>query len=219
MARKPRPANASPSKRAKAAPKSARAATPDSIIDAALDEAAAVGWRGLTLANVAARGGLNLGEVLLLVPTKACLLARFLDRIDGLMLAPVTLPDSRDKSRDRLFEIIMRRFDALNRHRAGARAFIAGTARDPLALATAGLRLKRTLAAMLAAADVAADGLMGCLLVEGLQAVYLATLRAWMNDDTADMAKTMAALDRALSQAERLCRFLPFRRPATASPA
>jgi AcrR family transcriptional regulator len=213
MARKPRSATG----RSKTAPKTARAATPDSIIDAALDEAAAVGWRGLTMAGVAARGGLNLGDVLLFAPTKVCLLARFLERIDGVMLAPVTSPDSRDKSRDRLFEIIMRRFDALNRHRAGARAFIAGTARDPLALATAGLRLKRTLAAMLAAADVPADGLMGCLLVEGLQAVYLATLRAWMRDDTSDMAKTMAALDRALSQAERLSRFLPMRRGAASS--
>jgi hypothetical protein len=30
-----------------------------------------------------------------------------------------------------------------------------------------------------------------------------------MRDDTEDMAKTMAAVDRALTQAERLSRFLP----------
>ncbi|TAL02681.1 MAG: hypothetical protein EPO08_06330 [Rhodospirillaceae bacterium] len=216
MPRKPRTAKTTPT--ASPGPK-ARPGALDRVIDAALDEAAALGWRALTLAGVAARAGLEFGDVLVLTPTKHCLLARYLDRIDQQTLGPVRMPDPRDKPRDRLFEIIMRRFDVLNRHRAGSRAVIVGVARDPVAMALAGLRLRRALAAMLAASDIPADGLVGCLRIQGLKGVCLVTLRAWMNDDSSDMAKTMAALDRALGQAERLARFLPAGRRRAAEAA
>ena len=39
--------------------------------------------------------------------------------------------------------------------------------------------------------------------------IFLSAARAWMKDDSADLADTMAAVDRALSQAERLMKFLP----------
>jgi AcrR family transcriptional regulator len=181
----------------------------DRIVDAALDEAAETGWRELTLAGVADRAGMDLGALLLLAPTKFRLLSAFLDRIDRATLGGVKSPDARDKVRDRLFEIIMRRFDALNAHREGAKAMISGLLYDPLMAVCIGMRFRRSVAAMLAGAGVRADGLIGRLRVKGLAAVSLAGLRAWMRDDTEDMAKTMAAVDRALAQAERLSRLLP----------
>jgi len=205
MARKPRSAKTTRKSVSTAAP---TAVSADDILDAALDEAAAVGWRTMSLASVAQRAGADLGAVLLKTPTKYSLLAGFLDRVDELTFASVRAPDPQDSARDRLFEIIMRRFDAFNTHREGARAFISGAARDPVALACVGLRAHRTMAAILAAADIPADGLMGCLRVQGLKAVFLAALRAWMTDDTDDLSKTMAALDRGLAQAERAERFL-----------
>ena len=43
-----------------------------------------------------------------------------------------------------------------------------------------------------------------------LALVYLNALRVWLADDTEDMAKTMAALDRGLRQAEMLIRLCGF---------
>ena len=52
-------------------------------------------------------------------------------------------------------------------------------------------------------------GLKGArLLGLGLAGVWLATIRAWARDDSADMAATMAALDNALDRAERIARSL-----------
>jgi AcrR family transcriptional regulator len=207
MARAKSASRKAASRKAKAASSSG---TPiDRVVDAALDEAAETGWRGLTLGGVADRAGLDLGELLLLTPTKFRLLSAFLDRIDRATLDGVKSPDTRDKVRDRLFDIIMRRFDALNAHREGAKAMISGLLYDPPMAVCVGMRFRRSMAAMLAAAGVRADGLIGRLRVKGLAAVCLAGLRAWMRDDTEDMAKTMAAVDRALAQAERLSRFLP----------
>jgi len=215
MPRKPRSAKAARSPRAaKASPDRL-----DRIVDAALDEAAAVGWRDMTLASIAARAGLELGDVLVLTPTKHCLLLRYLDRLDHMTFASARMPDPQDKARDRLFGVIMGRFDALNRHRAGTRAVIVGVARDPVALGLAGLRFRRTVSALLSAADISTDGLVGFLRIEGLQAICLLALCAWMSDDSADMSKTMAALDRALARAESLMRFLPLGRRRAAEAA
>ena len=180
----------------------------DRVLDAALAEAAAVGWRATTLSAIAARAKLPLGAVLVMAPTKAYLLARFIDRLDRLTLAPVVAPDTAEPPRDRLFEVLMRRFDALNRNRDGARALIAGVARDPAAIAMSLARIDRSLSAVLTAAGVSSEGLVGFARIKGLKAVYLAALRAWMRDDTGDMSKTMAVLDRALGYAERAARLL-----------
>ena len=51
-----------------------------------------------------------------------------------------------------------------------------------------------------------APGLDGLLRAHGLAGVWLATLRAWTRDGSADLGPTMAALDRALDQAERIAR-------------
>jgi hypothetical protein len=51
-----------------------------------------------------------------------------------------------------------------------------------------------------------------------LNALWLNALRTWMRDDSDDMAKTMATLDRGLGRAERLSRFLPGRRSMDEAP-
>jgi len=45
--------------------------------------------------------------------------------------------------------------------------------------------------------------LRGRLRVKGLSALYLSTLRVWFRDDSDDLSKTMAALDRGLSRIDR----------------
>ena len=184
----------------------------DRIIDAGLAEAAAVGWGTLRLEGVAERAGLPLRVVLGEVPTRAHLLLRHLDRVDARVLQGLTATDPADSARDRVFDVMMRRFDVLNRDRDGVKAMIAGVMRDPGTAALALCRLQRSLAVMLAAAGVSADGPVGFIRAQGLGVVGACGLRAWLKDDTADMSKTMAAVDRALARAERFAGLMTFRR-------
>jgi hypothetical protein len=176
-----------------------------------LDEAAVIGWRNATMDAIASRANVRLGEALLVVPTKAHMVLHLMDRVDTQTLSTVTRVEGDDTSRDRLFEIMMRRFDALSRHREGFKSIIKATARDPAEAPLALCHLRRSLGAMLAAAGISADGLKGLIRIKGLGVVGAYALRAWMRDDSADLAKTMAALDRALFQAERMAKFSPFR--------
>ncbi len=205
-------AAAKASAKRKQSTKQATGSVLDRIIDAGLDEAALSGWRNTTMDAIASRAGVDLGETLMLVPTKAHFALRLLDRADALTMLDVKEVDGDDTPRDRLFEIMMRRFDVLNAHREGYRAVIAGTMRDPSAAPLALCRLRRSLSMILAAAGISPDGLIGLLRIKGLAAVGAYTLRAWVKDDSVDLAKTMAALDRALAQAERLAGFSLHRR-------
>jgi len=53
---------------------------------------------------------------------------------------------------------------------------------------------------MMEAAHIDTHGARGAARIVGLTGAYLYALKAWMGDDSADLSKTMAALDRALTQ-------------------
>ena len=56
----------------------------------------------------------------------------------------------------------------------------------------------------LEAAGLEAEGLIGLARVRVLGLLYLSVLRAWLKDETEDMAATMKALDGRLAQVEQL---------------
>jgi len=171
-------------------------------IDAALSLAAEKGWRDLALADIAAGAGLSLAELYAQYPSKQAILAAYSRGIDMAVLADTGKPEG--PAKDRLFDVLMRRLDKLDPHKAGLQRIAEDTARDPLAMVCGLARLDRSMAAMLEAAGISAAGLPGLLRTKGLAAVYLHGLRAWLRDESPDKAKTMAALDRALGRADRL---------------
>jgi len=175
------------------------------LIDAALDLAADVGWQGVTLHGVAARAGVGLGDLYRHFPCKTAILTGLMRQADAAVLGEdaETAAIADETPRDRLVDVMMRRFDALAPYRAGLKRVIADLRRDPataLALAPA---LDRSMGWMLEAADIPASGLRGALRIKGLEAIHLRVMRVWLDDDTADLARTMAALDSRLRRAER----------------
>jgi hypothetical protein len=86
----------------------------------------------------------------------------------------------------------------------------------PNAFAALLCQLRRSLSLTLEAAGISASGLKGALRLKGLLAVYVAGLRAFANDESDDLAKTMAEIDKRLGQAERVSEFLNRRRPQAA---
>ena len=166
------------------------------------------GWQGLTLRGVAAAAGVSVAELRRRCPTPLDLLALHNRVVDQAVVAG-TVPGQGGAARDRIFDVLMRRVDAMQPHRAGILRFLRDLPRDPL-LALVPLRaLPRSMARMLEAAEVPAGmGPLGLLRVKGMAAVWLATERAWTRDESADLGATMAALDRALDRAEQVARSL-----------
>jgi len=175
--------------------------------DTALELAASLGWRDLSLAQVAEKSGLGLGDLLQIYPSKSSIIRGFMGRIDAAMLQSLSPDDAGEIARDRLFDLIMSRFDALLPYRQGLIAIAKAEARDPLGGLCHLIRFRRSLVLMLEAAGLSASGLMGQLRLKGIALVYANAIRVWINDDSTDMATTMAALDQGLARAEKLARY------------
>src|SRR3979411_245145 len=128
--------------------------------------------------------------------SKAAVLCGFFRRIDETVLAiPLdSAPDERP--RDRVFDLLMRRFDALTPHRPPPPAPVGGLSRDlpadPLAALAAGAGLLRSMRWMLEAAGIPGEGLAGIVAVKLTAAAYMATMRTWLRDESPDLAPTMA---------------------------
>lgn len=176
---------------------------PSRLIDAALALAAERGWRDVTLRDIGAAAGVGLAEAHAVFPSRQAVLNAFARRIDAEVLAGEEPGATEGGARDRLFDVLMRRFDALAPYRTGLANILADQARDPLAVACGLCLLRRSMACMLEAADLSAAGLRGALRIKGLSAAYLAALRVWLRDESEDHAATMAALDRSLGRLDR----------------
>ncbi|HUN49546.1 MAG TPA: TetR family transcriptional regulator [Candidatus Sulfotelmatobacter sp.] len=185
---------------------------PRDPIDAALELAAQQGWRHTSLAEIAAAAQVPIGELYQQYPSKLAILAGFVRRIDLALLNAAAGERGDEAPRDRLFDVIMRRLDLLQPHRQALAAIL----RDPAAVCGLAHPGRRSLRWMLAAAGIESEGPFGRLRAAGLAVIYADTLRVWLGDESKDLARTMAALDRRLRQAESLIRLLPGRRRAAA---
>lgn len=176
------------------------------LIEAALALAARQGWRRTSLAEIADEAGLKLHEAYALHRSKASMLRAFVRRIDAAVLAGASASEA--SPRERLFDTLMRRFDALKPHKDGVRAILRDSVGDPAALLGLPV-LRRSMTWMLEASGISSAGCRGHLIGDATVALYLAVLRVFLADDSPDLGRTMAALDRALRRAESLCRFVP----------
>ena len=102
--------------------------------------------------------------------------------------------------RDRLFDLLMRRFDALKPHRGAIAALWRELPRDPLAGAPLAPALARSMAWMLEAAGAPPRRPFGPVRVKLLAGIHLSVMRVWLQDDSEDLGRTMASLDRALKR-------------------
>jgi AcrR family transcriptional regulator len=178
----------------------------DRIIDAALARVAADGWRRLSLAAIAAETGLPILRVYRAFGSKQAILCRFFGRIDEAMLVDPPGGEAGERPRDRIFDLLMRRFDALRPHKPALGSLGRELPRDPVTLLCLGARLLRSMRWVLDAADIETDGWSGALAVRLTSAAYLSTMRIWQRDDSPDLGRTMAALDGRLRRIERWLR-------------
>jgi ubiquinone biosynthesis protein COQ9 len=200
---------------AKSARKTAKAAKPRSaprakpsdpkaaLREALLRMVAAGGWRDLSYADIAKDAGLGLAAAYEAYPSKAAILTGIGRDIDARLFASLDEDPLDGSPKDRLFDLLMRRFDALNEHREAYAALAWELPRTPVEAGCLALQLRRSLANMLEAAGLSASGLRGVFRIEGLGALYACALRVWLKDESADLSKTMAELDKRLGQVER----------------
>ncbi|MFL5268880.1 MAG: TetR family transcriptional regulator [Stellaceae bacterium] len=182
----------------------------DRIIDAAFRLVPTQGWRGLSLAAIAAEADLPILQVYRVFRSKQAVLRALLRRIDEIVLSAPPAAEAGERPRDRLFDLLMRRFDALQPYKS-ALDVMRRELPDPGSAFAGGTALLCSMRWMLEAADLATGGIRGAVAIKLTMGAYLSSMREWHRDDSPDLGRTMAALD------ARLRRIEPWLPPASAA--
>jgi AcrR family transcriptional regulator len=227
MARRPARKSAAKAERAAAA----QALPPDAgdrekIIAAFMALVAEKRFETIGLAEIAEAAGVSLAAFRGEFASPLAILAGHIKDTDRAVLAADFSDMAEEPPRERLFDVLMRRLEILRPHREAVRSLIRSASRNPpLAMAFNGLAV-RSQQWMLTAAGIGAAGPRGMVRAQGLALLFGTVLRTWVDDDDPGLARTMAALDRALSRGQRfvglfenllgvptrLCRLRPRRR-------
>ena len=202
MARKPTPKPTAPS------PSDGSKPPRERIITAFMSLLADKPIERIGLAEIAREADVSLVELRDLFGSTLAILAAQIKETDRAVLAADAADMAEEPPRERLFDVLMRRLEVLEPHKAAVRSLTRSASRNPgLAFALNGLAM-RSQQWMLTAADIDAAGPRGMVRAQGLAILFASVLRTWVDDDDPGHARTMAALDRALARGQRWSGFL-----------
>ena len=157
----------------------------------------------ISFGDIAGRAGLSLADCRAEFGSLLAVLTAEVKEIDRQVLVGGDPEVAGEPPRERLFDVLMRRLEALAPHKAAIRSLMRSARRNPgLALALNRMAV-RSQQWMLAAADMDAAGPRGALRAQGLALLYASVLRTWVEDEDPGQARTMAALDRELARGAR----------------
>ena len=171
------------------------------MIAAALSIASDGDWNNIGLSDIAEKASIPLDDVYERFDEKSDVLAAYDRSVNRHAIANTDLSDDLP-CRDKLFDLVMERFDILNENRDGLLGIISSYKGDPKEAVLSFPHLGKSMSRLLEAAGLSTDGLAGALRVTGMIGLYLYVVRVWQDDESPDMGKTMAALDKGLDKCE-----------------
>jgi AcrR family transcriptional regulator len=153
------------------------------------------GWRGFSFETLARRTGVSRVEIYRQFHSRGALLRALTERTDEAMLGVDEAELAGLPPRDRVFELLMRRLEALVPYRAGLKRLARAARTDPCMVLVTACRLERSFVWLQEVAGLRRRGV-------GL--AYARTLQVWFEDEGADLGRTMAELDKQLRRIQRI---------------
>jgi ubiquinone biosynthesis protein COQ9 len=170
----------------------------------ALDLAKERGWADISLTDIAQAANLDLADLRREFSCKTDIISAFQKEVDAEVLSRSRPAGEAQSPRDRLFDVIMTRFEVMQPYKSALKRISSYLCCRPGEAATL---LCGSLASqywMLAGSGAKLDGPGGALRVAGLAAIYGKVFQVWLDDQSPSHDKTMAALDKRLARGERV---------------
>lgn len=193
-----------PSQRAPASPPPPRGTSDrDKAVDALMVLLTEQPLEDIGLAEIAGRAGLKLSQLRAEFGSVLSIYAAHIKDIDRAVLAGGDSDMTEESPRERLFDVLMRRVEALTPYKDAVRSLMNSVRRHPgLAFALNAMTV-RSQSWMLEAAGISTAGARGALRAQGAALMFARVLSVWVDDESEGLDRTMAALDRGLASAER----------------
>jgi hypothetical protein len=162
----------------------------------------------IEFADIATTAGVSLAELRAEFASPLAIIAAHVKEIDRKVLAEIDRDMDEETPRERLFDVLMRRLELLDPHKAAMRSLVRSARLNPgLALGLNAMAV-RSQQWMLTAAGIGASGPKGMMRAQGLALLYANVLRTWVDDTEEGHARTLAALDRELARGQRFAGLL-----------
>jgi AcrR family transcriptional regulator len=174
------------------------------IVDALMALAAERAFEDISITDIAEKAGVTLADFRDAFPSKGAVLAGFTRRIDRIVLEKRSDDLAGEAPKDRLFDVLMRRLDAMAPYKEGLRCVSQWLRREPMSALAVNQLVVNSMRFMLEAAGLESDGTLGAVKLQGLAFAWARVLDVWFNDHDPELGKTMAALDRELTRGEKM---------------
>ena len=110
--------------------------------------------------------------------------------------------------KDMIFEILMMRFDILQKHRKGVISIFNSFKKKPSALVFFLPNILNSIESMIGYSKISSKVIIDKLIINGVFIVYLSSFLIWMKDETSSLEKTMTALDNYLTRASGILKII-----------
>ncbi len=174
--------------------------TRNRVIDAAMKLAARRDFGDVSLSDIAFEADISLADLRDLFPSKGAIVGAFSRRVDRQVLDEFSAKNSHEPARDRLYEVLRKRLEALESHRDALESITRWASRDPLTATALNRETVNSMRFMLEAADIDCDGPVGSVKLQGLAMAWGRVLDAWFQDGFSFALET---LDREIARGER----------------
>ncbi len=175
----------------------------EAAVEALMRLAAEQPWNDIEVGDIAREAGLTLAEFRDLFPSKGAVLGGLAKMIDRTVLEGDSSDLADEPTRERLFDVLMRRLDAMAPYKDALRRITFALRGDPLSLMALNGVALNSHRFMLAAAGISTEGPLGRLKLQGVVIAFARTVEVWLDDEDPALARTMAKLDKEIRGGER----------------
>ena len=135
-------------------------------------------------------------------------LLKNINRYVDYLLKKETSSIEKSSTKDMLFEVIMARFDVLQKYRNSFLTLFESFKSKPQKSIILIPSFLESMFLTASLANIEIKGIKGSLTIKGIFIIYIATYLEWMNDTSKSLEKTMTTLDQYLNKASKILNFI-----------
>ena len=173
-----------------------------------------IGWEEFSIEKLSIREKIPINELKIYFKCKYSIVDRFSKLIDKNIESKLRIQDFENSSKkDILFELMMMRFDEMDEFKSSLAKILDASKNKPLLISIITKNVMNTMDFFLELSNSYNNYAFDFLKKNFLFLIYSITFKTWLSDNTEELSKTMAELDRLLSAAEnfqqKVSSFLP----------
>ena len=173
-----------------------------------------IGWDKFSIEKLSTKENIPVRDLKVFFKCKYSIVDKFSIMIDKNIESKLRLEDFKDSSKkDILFELIMMRFDEMEEFKGSLAKILDVSKNKPLLASIITRNVMNTMDFFLELSNSYSNYAFDVLKKNFLFLIYSITFKTWLSDNTEDLSKTMAELDKLLSTAEnfqqKVSSFLP----------